>query len=168
MEAVPNAFVDVIHCIFVDIGQALVKSFVERGDHVIRVDLSRTSKANDELGQASTTFYEVDLAKEKDIEKLWKEGLPKKHPRIDVLINNAASGGFRGPFHEQDPVSSHIDDPAQGPELLLKIGFYFNTPMYLHVGLLCRYTGHVRHHLPNKHQSSLSDDAGSDNAHDSE
>lgn len=71
---------------------------------MIRVDLSRTSKANDELGSDNTSFYEVDLGKENDIEKLWKDTLPQHHPRIDVLVNNAASGGFRGPFHEQDPV----------------------------------------------------------------
>lgn len=72
---------------------------------MIRVDLERSSKSNDTLD--STSFFKVDLASEDAIKQLWEDVLKEK-AQIDVLINNAASGGMRGPFHEQDPASFDV------------------------------------------------------------
>lgn len=65
-----NTYCDVVHPS--DIGQALVKSFVERGDHVIRVDQRKSSTS---LGEDTTSFYEVDLASGPAIAKFWENVL---------------------------------------------------------------------------------------------
>lgn len=73
------------------IGAALVRAFCAQRALVFfaDVDVKAGEKLTRECGEGAV-FTKVDLLKEREI-KHWIDGVGKRAPRIDVVINNAAS-----------------------------------------------------------------------------
>ena len=74
----------------IGLGRALARRFVKEGEQVVLLGrtLSKVQAVAEELG-ASALAVECDVASPESVKSAFAE-IAKKHPKIDVLINNAA------------------------------------------------------------------------------
>ena len=74
----------------IGLGRALARRFVKDGEQVVLLGrtLSKVQAVAEELG-ASALAFECDVASPESVKAAFAE-IAKQHPKIDVLINNAA------------------------------------------------------------------------------
>ncbi len=92
----------------IGLGRALARRFAKDGETVIALGrtLSKVQAVADELG-APHFAVECDVQSADSIRTAFAE-IAKRHPRIDVLINNAA---IYEPFHIADATDAQIMEP---------------------------------------------------------
>lgn len=75
------------------IGRATASAFVEKGDEVVILGrtVEKLEETVNELG-SGTTFVQVDVGKRLEVEDAVSEVI-ERHEQIDVLVNNAGTGG---------------------------------------------------------------------------
>src|SRR6516165_761942 len=82
------------------IGAGIVRRFVEEGARVVFSDLlnEKGKGLEEELGK-NVAFYQADATSPSDIEALMNFAV-EHFGRLDCLVNNAGTGGVRGPIAE--------------------------------------------------------------------
>jgi len=82
------------------IGAGIVRRFVEEGARVVFSDLlNEKGKALEEELSKNVAFYRADATSESDTEALMNFAV-ERFGRLDRVVNNAGTGGVRGPIAE--------------------------------------------------------------------
>src|SRR5215469_8551946 len=82
------------------IGASIVRRFVEEGARVVFSDflIEKGKDLEEELGK-NAAFYRADATSPSDTEALMNFAV-EHFGRLDCLVNNAGTGGVRGPIAE--------------------------------------------------------------------